>query len=100
MMVPRPGGGQTRSWSRICSLAAIMAFGSAVSGAHEPSLIPWPAQVRSAPGTFIVDGQTPICAKEAAVKVAERLESTLHALQGIDLQTRRCGPASITLSLS
>jgi hexosaminidase len=82
------------------SLAALALCGSMVAGANEPSLIPWPAQVSSAPGAFTVDAQTPICAKGAAIKAAERLQSTLHALQGLDLRTRHCGPAGITLTLS
>jgi hexosaminidase len=81
-------------------LAALALCGSMVAGASEPSLIPRPAQVSAAPGAFTVDGQTPICAKGAAVKAAERLQSTLHALQGLDLKIRRCGPASIELTLS
>jgi len=82
------------------SVAALALCGSMVAGANEPSLIPWPAQVSAAPGAFTVDGQTPICAKGAAIKAAERLQSTLRALQGLDLKTRRCGPASIALTLS
>jgi hexosaminidase len=82
------------------SLVALALCGSMVAGANEPSLIPWPAQVSSAPGAFTVDGQTPICAKGGAIKVADRLQFTLHALQGLDLRGRRCGPASITLAVS
>jgi hexosaminidase len=80
--------------------AAIALFGSVVAGAQEPSLIPWPAQVSSAPGSFTVNGHTSICAKGKAIKVAQRLQSTLRAVHGLDLQTLRCGPASITLTLS
>ena len=32
--------------------------------------------------------------------MAQRLQSTLRAVQGLDLQTLRCGPASITLTLA
>jgi hexosaminidase len=81
-------------------LLALALCGSMVAGANEPALIPWPAKVSSAPGAFTIDGQTPICAKGGATKVAERLQSTLHALQGLDLRVRRCGPASIALIVS
>ncbi|HXS17393.1 MAG TPA: beta-N-acetylhexosaminidase, partial [Polyangiaceae bacterium] len=79
---------------------AIALFGSLVAGASGPSLIPWPAQVSSAPGAFTVDSQTPICAKGVASKVADRLESTLRAVQGLDLENRGCGSANITLTVA
>ena len=87
-----------RSW--ICGLAAVALFASGLARAAEPSLIPWPAQVTLEPSAFTVDGQTPICASGVASKVAERLQTTLQALQGLDLKTRHCKRAGIALVLS
>jgi hexosaminidase len=87
-----------RSW--ICSLAGTVLLACAVAVAKEPSLIPWPAEVASVPGAFTVDGQTPICAAGVANKVAERLQATIKAVQGLDLSARHCGRAGITLALS
>jgi len=83
-----------RSW--ICSLAGTVLFASGVVLAKEPSLIPWPAEVAWVPGRFTVDEQTPICATGAGSKVAEHLQATIRAVQGLDLKTRRCGRAGIT----
>jgi hexosaminidase len=78
----------------------LLAFGVAeATGRGGPSLIPWPAEVALVPGVFTVDGQTPICATGVAGKVAERLQATIKAVQGLDLKTRRCGRAGITLAL-
>jgi hexosaminidase len=67
----------------------------------EPSLIPWPAKVVMKPGVFVVNGQTPICAPGAANSVAQQLQTTVRALQGFDLKTRRCGAGpAIELVLS
>ena len=87
-----------RSW--ICSLAGIALLASGLARATEPSLIPWPAQVTWVPGVFTVDGQTPICADGVAGKVAERLQTTLKAVQGLDLKTGRCERAGIALVVS
>jgi hexosaminidase len=90
-----------RSW--ICSLAGIVLLACAVTvatGRGGPSLIPWPAEVASVRGVFTVDGQTPLCATGVANKVAERLQATIKAVQGLDLKARHCGRAGITLVLS
>jgi hexosaminidase len=87
-----------RSW--FCTLAGTVLLASGVTVATEPSLIPWPAEVALVPGVLTVDGQTPICATGVASKVAERLQATVNAVQGLDLKTRRCGRAGITLVLS
>jgi hexosaminidase len=87
-----------RSW--FCRFVASMLFASVVTRAAEPSLIPWPAQVVLAPGVFTVDGQTPICAAGVAGNVAKRLQTTLKAVQGLDLKTRPCESAGIVLVLS
>src|SRR5258707_103668 len=87
-----------RSW--ICSLAGIALLASGLARATEPSLIPWPARVTWVPGVFTVDGQTPICADGVAGKVAERLQTTLKAVQGLDLKTGRCERAGIALVVS
>src|SRR3984893_3226952 len=90
-----------RSW--ICSLAGtvLLAFGVAeATGRGGPSLIPWPAEVALVPGVYTVDGQKPICATGVASKVEEPLQATIKAVQGLDLKTRRCGRAGITLALS
>jgi hexosaminidase len=90
-----------RSW--ICSFVGALLLASSVAMAtepSEPSLIPWPATVAPVPGAFIVDGQTPICANGVASKVAERLQATIKAVQGLDLKTRRCGHVGISLVLS
>jgi hexosaminidase len=87
-----------RSW--ICCLAGILLFASGLARATEPSLIPWPAQVTLVPGIFTVDGQTPICANGVAGKVAERLQSTLKAVQGLDLKTRGCKRPGVALVVS
>ena len=65
-----------------------------------PSLIPWPAKVAAGRGDFVVDGHTPLCATGAAVSVARQLQATIKAVQGLDLETRRCGDATIALVLS
>ena len=87
-----------RSW--ICSLAGTVLLTFGVAVATEPSLIPWPAQIALVPGVFTVDGQTPICATGVASKVAERLQATITAVQGLDLKARHCGRAGIALVLS
>src|SRR3979411_2640831 len=90
-----------RSW--ICSLTGtvLLAFGVAeATGRGGPSLIALPAGVALVPGVFTVDGQTPICATGVANKVAERLQATIKAVQGLDLKARHCGRAGITLVLS
>jgi hexosaminidase len=87
-----------RSW--ICSLAGNVLLASGVALATEPSLIPWPAEVALVPGVVTIDGQTPICATGIASKLAERLQATLKAVQGLDLKARDCGRAGITLDLS
>jgi hexosaminidase len=66
----------------------------------EPSLIPWPAKVIMGRGVFVVNGQTPICASGAANAVAQQLQTTVAAMQGLDLKTRRCGGPAIELVLS
>jgi hexosaminidase len=87
-----------RSW--ICSLAGAVLLASGVVLATQPSLIPWPAEVALVPGVLTVDGQTPICATGAAGKVAERLQATIKAVQGLDLKARGCGRGGITLVVS
>lgn len=90
-----------RSW--ICTLAGtvLLTFGvAAATGRGGPSLIPWPAEVALVPGVFTVDGQTPICATGVASKVAERLQATVKAVQGLDLKVDHCGRAGIALVLS
>ena len=86
--------------SLFCMVMVTVLFASGASWAAEPSLIPWPAQVVLEPGVFTVDGQTPICADGVAGKVAERLQTTLKAVQGLDLKARRCESAGIALVLS
>ena len=81
-------------------LAAIAVFASGLASATQPSLIPWPAQVVAVSGVFTVDDQTPICADGVAGKVAERLAATLRAVQGLDLESRHCDHAGITLVVS
>ena len=73
---------------------AMLLLASVVIGATsgtEPSLIPWPAKVVTGRGVFYVNGQTPICARGAANGVAQQLQATVAAMQGLDLKTRRCG---------
>jgi len=65
--------------------------------AAQPSLIPWPAEVAARPGAFTLDASTPICGD---VAVAERLQATLRAVSGLDLEKRGCGPAGVTLEVS
>ena len=64
---------------------------TAQTSGTEPSLIPWPAKVVMGRGVFVVNGQTPICARGAANSVAQQLQTTVGAMQGLDLETRRCG---------
>ena len=67
---------------------AILLLASVATGATsgtEPSLIPWPAKVIMGRGGFVVNGQTPICAGGAANSVAQQLQTTVKALQGLDL---------------
>jgi hexosaminidase len=87
-----------RNW--ICGLAGVALSASGLARATELSLIPWPAQVALVSGAFTVDAQTPICANGVASKAAERLQTTLLAVHGLDLKTRRCEGAGIALVLS
>ena len=66
----------------------------------EPSLIPWPAKIVSAPGAFTVSAETPICATGAAGAAAQQLQAVIGTVQGLDLKTRHCGRAGIALTLS
>ena len=65
--------------------------------AAQPPLIPWPAEVSARPGAFTLDASTPICGSPAT---AERLQATLRAVSGLDLNKRGCGPPSIALVVS
>ena len=82
------------------SLSVLAWLAPSPASAAQPSLIPWPARVTSLSGAFTVDAQTPICADSVASKVADRLRATLQAVQGLDLQTRRCDHPGITLVVS
>ena len=73
---------------------------SGLARGSQPSLIPWPVQVKEVPGAFTFDGQTSVCANGVAGKVAERLKATLQAVQGIDLKNHRCDHGGITLTVS
>jgi hexosaminidase len=78
----------------LCRLTAMLLLASVATGGtggNEPSLIPWPAKVVTGQGVFVVNGQTPICARGAANSVAQQLQTTVRAIQGLDLKTRRCG---------
>ena len=80
------------SW--LCRLTAMLLPASVAAGGTggtEPSLVPWPAKVVTGRGVFVVNGQTPICARGAANSVAQQLQTTVRAIQGLDLKTRRCG---------
>ena len=79
-------------------LLASVAIGATTG--TEPSLIPWPAKVIIGRGVFHVNGQTPICARGAANGVAQQLQTTVEAMQGLALKTRRCGGPAIELVLS
>jgi len=81
-------------------LTATLLLISSGTRAAEPALIPWPARMASAPGSFVVDGQTTICAAGAARAVAEQLQAVVRATQGLDLKARGCGRAGISLLLS
>ena len=88
----------------LCRLTAMLLLASvatAGTSATEPSLIPWPAKVVTERGVFVVNGQTPICARGAAISIAQQLQTTVRAMQGLDLEMRRCGGGpSIELVLS
>lgn len=73
---------------------------AAGAASANPSLIPWPAKITSAPGEFTVDAQTPICALGAADAVAKHLQAIVKSVQGLDLKTRDCARAGISLVLS
>jgi hexosaminidase len=78
----------------LCRLTAMLLLASVATGGTswtEPSLVPWPAKVVTGRGVFVVNGQTPICARGAANSVAQQLQTTVRAIQGLDLKTRRCG---------
>jgi hexosaminidase len=53
-----------------------------------------------APGSFVVDEQTTVCATGAARDAAEHLRAVVAVTQGLDLKTQGCARAGITLSLS
>jgi len=79
---------------RLCRLTAMLLLASVATGGTrgtELSLIPWPAKVVTGQGVLVVNGQTPICARGAANSVAQQLQTTIRAMQGLDLKTRRCG---------
>jgi hexosaminidase len=87
-----------RSW--IFGSVGMLLLASSGTRAAEPSLIPWPAKIVSAPGTFTISAQTPICASGATGAVAQQLQAVIGTVQGLDLETRRCAGAGIALTLS
>ena len=81
-------------------LCALLLVTSHAAGAN-PSLIPWPAKVASAPGTFTVDARTPICAAGTiGTATAKQLQAVVRNVQGLDLQARDCERPGIALVLS
>ena len=69
-------------------------------GAAEPSLIPWPANVATGEGAFVVSRETPICALGTADSVARQFQTVVKSVEGLDLAARGCDGAVITLLLS
>ena len=85
---------------RLCGLVGTLLLASTGAGAAEPSLIPWPAKVTAGPGIFVVNGQTPICAKGVGDSVVRQFQAVVKAVQGLDLEARRCGRDTIALVLT
>src|SRR5688572_1555668 len=74
---------------------------SSVTGAAEPSLIPWPVKLTSTTGSFTVDAQTTICAAgDTERAIADQLQAVVKKVQGLDLKARGCGRGGIALKLS
>src|SRR3954466_531139 len=69
-------------------------------GAAEPSLIPWPANVTTGEGAFVVSRETPICALGMADSVARQFQAVVKSVEGLDLAARGCDGAVIALLLS
>ena len=69
-------------------------------GAAEPSLIPWPANVATGEGAFVVSRETPICALGTADSVARQFQAVVKSVEGLDLAARGCDGAVIALLLS
>jgi hexosaminidase len=81
----------------LCCLLAL-ACGKAAAG--EPSLIPWPADVRAGEGRFVVDRATPVCAAGEAARTAAQLRALVKTLRGLDLPVSGCAKPHIALRLS
>src|SRR5437868_47409 len=75
-------------------LASVVPAVTGRTSGTEPSLIPWPAKLVMGRGVFVVNGQTPICARGAANRVAQQLQTTVRSILGLDLEMRRCGRGS------
>jgi hexosaminidase len=84
----------------LCGLVGTLLLAWAGASAAEPSLIPWPAKVATGRGDFVVNGRTPICATGVADRVARQFQAIVKAVQGLDLEARRCGRATIALVLT
>src|SRR5579863_1343912 len=85
---------------RLMAMLLLASVATAGTRGTAPSLIPWPAKVVTEQGVFVVNAQTPICARGAANSVAQQLQTTVRAMLGLDLETRRCGGPAIELVLS
>ena len=74
---------------------------SGVAGGAEPSLIPWPAKITSAAGSFTIDAHTKICASSDAERAAsEQLQAVIKVVHGLELKDRGCDRPGITLKVS
>jgi hexosaminidase len=69
-------------------------------GAAEPSLIPWPANLAAGGADFVVTGQTPVCAPDAADSVARQFQALVKSVAGLDLKARGCDGAVVAFLLS
>jgi hexosaminidase len=81
-------------------LVGVLLLASMGVNATEPSLIPWPAKVATQGGEFVVTGETPVCAAGVADSTVRQFQAIVKAVEGIELEARRCGGAAIALVLS
>ena len=87
-----------RSW--ICSLAGIVLLASGLAGQLSRHSFRGPRRLPWYPASSPLTAKRPFAPTVWPSKVAERLQATLKAVQGLDLKTRRCERAGIALVLS
>ncbi len=88
-----------RTNRRLIALATLL-LAATGARANEAPLIPWPAKLTAAAGSFIVDEKTKLCDDGAGAAAIDQFQAVVKAVQGIDLQSRGCGGPGIAFVLS